>query len=384
MNRLAALLLLAPLAAPAATTTEVVASGFDRPVFVDTPRHISDRLWVVEQAGKIWIIDRRSGERLSKKPFLDITKNVSREGNEEGLLGLAFDPEFEKNGRFYLNYTDKKHVTRIERYTAKGPDFSTADRDSAELLLSFDQPYKNHNGGWIGFGPDGLLYIGTGDGGAANDPQQHGQDLSSLLGKMLRIDVRGDSSYKIPADNPFPDGKKGRPEIWAFGLRNPWRNSFDRDTGDLWIGDVGQNKWEEINFVPAGKGSGANFGWRMREGTNETPTVGGEAPDKNYIPPVYVYDHGAGPKEGLSVTGGYVYRGPVKELQGRYVFGDYQNQRVWSFVLDGVKATDFQDHTDAWKADSHSLGLLASFGEDNDGHLYLTTFTGEVRRVVER
>ncbi|GAA5482810.1 PQQ-dependent sugar dehydrogenase [Haloferula sargassicola] len=376
-----ALLLAAPLFAEPTTVT--FASGFDRPVWVGAPPQDREHLWVVEQAGKIWKLDAKTGKRADE-PFLDIVSRVSRAGNEEGLLGLAFPPDFAESGRFYINYTNKDHVSHIERGFAVGPDFEKADDSKAEKLFEYKQPWQNHNGGWLAFGPDGYLYVGTGDGGAGNDPHGNGQKLDTLLGKLLRADVSPDHGIEIPDDNPFV-GQEGAQElIWAYGLRNPWRCSFDRKTGDLWIGDVGQNKWEEIDFVPKGEGAGANFGWRLREGTHRTPDVGGNKPKEHYIEPVYDYDHGSGPKDGLSVTGGYVYRGKIKGIQGRYIFADYQNRRLWSFVLKGGKVTDFQDHTDSWKPEGGQIGLVSSFGEDPDGELYLTCLEGTVLKVVDQ
>lgn len=363
---------------------EIVATGFDRPVWIGAPSHVEDQLWVIEQAGKIWIIDSKTGERRAQ-PFLDISSMVSRKDNEEGLLGLAFAPDFEKTGRFYLNYTDKERHTRIVRLTANGPDHGSADPATMEVLLSYKQDFGNHNGGWVGFGPDGMLYIGNGDGGAANDPNQRAQDLNTYLGKFLRIDVSPENGYVVPEDNPFVGKEGAKPEIWAYGVRNPWRNSFDRETGDFWIADVGQNRWEEIDFLPKGEGAGANFGWRLREGDKETPQegVGGRKP-KGAIDPVHVYDHGSGPDQGLSVTGGYVYRGPVKELQGRYIFGDYNNKRVWSFELKNGKAGRVKDHTDDFQPDGGSLGMVASFGEDPRGNVYIVDHGGPILRIVDK
>lgn len=385
MKQPARLALLLPALASADPGTVVLSDGFTRPVALEAPAGIDDRLWVVEQGGAIWIIDRESGERLSSEPFLDLRGRVRRQDNEEGLLGLAFAPDFAQSGRFYLNYTDPDQLSRVVRLTATGPDFRHADPAAAETLLDYRQPYGNHNGGWLGFGPDGLLYIGTGDGGAANDPQDRAQDLGTLLGKMLRIDVSGENGYRVPDDNPFRDRDGARPEIWALGLRNPWRCSFDRETREFWIADVGQNRWEEINVLPAGEGAGANFGWRLREGDRRTPQVGGAVPE-HHVEPVYTYDHGNGPRDGLSVTGGYVYRGPVEELRGRYLFADYQNQRVWSFVLDDNKVRDFQDHSDSFKPEGMPagapIGLITSFGQDNQGDVYLLTFDGRVLRIT--
>lgn len=376
------MLLAAPVSSYGKLGVEKVAAGFERPVWAGMPAGSEGKLWVIEQAGKVWIVDLASGKRANE-PFLDITKDVSREGNEEGLLGLAFAPDFAKTGRFYVNFTDRAKSTRIVRFTSA--DRQTTDPSSAEVLLRFDQPYRNHNGGWIAFGPDGMLYIGNGDGGAANDPKQNGQNLDTLLGKILRIDVSPKTGYTVPSDNPFLRRKNAKPEIWAYGVRNPWRCSFDRQTGDFWMGDVGQNHWEEVNFVPRGKAAGANFGWRLREGDVETPAkdVGGKEP-AGAIKPVHVYKHGSGPGEGVSVTGGFVYRGPVKELQGRYVFADYQNPRIWSFRLSRGKAEDFKDHTSQLQPDGGRITLIASFAEDHQGNLFIVDHTGPVYQIVDK
>jgi glucose/arabinose dehydrogenase len=361
---------------------EKVASSFERPVWAGMPALSTGKLWVMEQAGQIWIVDLKTGERAAK-PFLDIHSDVSRKGNEEGLLGLAFAPDFQKSGRFYVNFTDTKGFTRIVRFTS--PDRLTTDPSTAEVILKIKQPYSNHNGGWISFGPDGMLYIGNGDGGSGNDPEGNGQALNTLLGKILRLDVSAKTSYRVPPDNPFLNRDDAKPEIWAFGVRNPWRCSFDRETGDFWMGDVGQNHWEEINFMPRGKGAGANYGWRLREGSSETPAknVGGKAP-LGAVVPVYVYNHGGGPKDGVSVTGGYVYRGPIKELQGRYIFADYQNPRIWSFRMNQGKADDFQDHTDELQSKDGKIMLISSFAEDHDGGLFIVSHIGSIYRIVDR
>jgi len=371
-------------AAHAKPGTTVAAEGFERPIALAAPPGIDDRLWIVEQGGAVWIIDRESGERLSDKPFIDLRGIASRDANEEGLLGFAFAPDFKTSRRFYINYSDKDLANHVVRLTAEGPDYSRADFSKGERILTYKQPFNNHNGGWIDFGPDGFLYIGTGDGGKRNDPKLNGQDLSTLLGKILRIDVSPARGYSIPPDNPFLGTPDARPEIWAYGLRNPWRCSFDRKTGDFWIADVGQDKWEEINWLPADHPGGANFGWHFREGDQPTPEVGGERPEDN-VEPVYVYDHGNEPDQGLSVTGGYVYRGPVEEYRGRYFFADYQMQRVWSFVLADGEASDFRDHSDEFKPADHPagapIGLVMSFGEDNLGNVYILTFDGRILRL---
>jgi glucose/arabinose dehydrogenase len=357
-----------------------VAAGFDRPVWAGMPAGSQGKLWVMEQAGKVWIVDLTTGKR-GEEPFLDIVKDVSRKGNEEGLLGLAFAPDFLQSGRFYVNFTDKEHFTRIVRFTSENR--TSTDPATAEVLIKFKQPYQNHNGGCVCFGPDGMLYIGNGDGGAANDPQKYGQALDTLLGKILRIDVSPKTGYRVPSDNPFVRRKNAMPEIWAYGVRNPWRFSFDRTTGDFWMGDVGQNHWEEIDYMPRGKAAGANFGWRLREGMVETPAknVGGNAPGA--IDPVYVYKHGGGSTEGMSVTGGYLYRGPIKELQGRYVFADFQNPRIWSFKMTGGKADDFKDHTADLQPENSRITLIPSFAEDQDGNLFIVDLTGPIYRIVE-
>jgi glucose/arabinose dehydrogenase len=374
-------LLLAPLMS-AGVRSELLIKGLERPVWAGAPASAKDKLWVMEQAGRVWIIDLKTGRR-SKKPFLEITGSVTRKSNEKGLLGLAFAPDFAKSGRYYVNYNDKGGDTRIVRFVSK--DGAMTDASQGETILKIKQPFANHNGGWLDFGPDGFLYIATGDGGAANDPKNLAQDLSSHLGKILRLDVSGPKGYKVPADNAFAGKKGALPEIHAIGLRNPWRCSFDRMTGDFWIGDVGQNHWEEINYVEKGKYGGLNFGWRLREGGIKTPFngVGGEKPEANHDP-IYVYKHGSGPREGLSVTGGFVYRGAkLSDLKGRYIFADYQNPRIWSFNPKDGKATDFTDHTSALQPKGGRINLISSFGEDADGELYLTDLSGAVYRIVD-
>jgi len=366
----------------AGIASELLIKGLERPVWVGAPPSAKGKIWVMEQAGTIWIVDLNSGKR-STKPFLEITDRVTRKSNEQGLLGLAFAPDFEKSGKFYVNYNEKGGDTRIVRFVTRNG--ATTDASKGETVYKFKQPFGNHNGGWLDFGPDGYLYIATGDGGAANDPKNLAQDLTSPLGKLLRLDVSGSKGYQVPADNAF-NGKKGAlPEIHAIGLRNPWRCSFDRETGDFWIGDVGQNHWEEINFIENGKFGGLNFGWRLREGEIKTPfkSIGGDRPDANHEP-IYVYKHGSGPSEGLSVTGGFVYRGAkIAGLKGRYVFADYQNPRIWSFVQKNGKATDFTDHTSELQPKGGRINLISSFGEDADGELYLADHSGTVYRIVE-
>lgn len=363
---------------------KAIAKDFERPVWAGVPKGVHGKIWVMEQAGRVWIVDQETGAR-EKEAFLDIHEDVRRKGNEEGLLGLAFAADFMKSGRYYVNYTDNtpEKQTRIVRFTSQ--DRKTTRPDSAEVLLKYPSEADNHNGGWLGFGPDDMLYIANGDGGSANDPHKHGQALDTYLGKILRIDVSPQMGYKVPADNPFLADKTAKPEIWAYGLRNPWRCSFDRATGDFWIGDVGQNKWEEVDHMPHGKAAGANYGWSLREGDKETPQKGTGGPSPtNAVEPVYTYDHGGKENQGFSVTGGYLYRGAIKELQGRYVFGDYQNPRIWSFVMKNGKASDFKDHTKSLQPEGGRINLIASFAEDNEGELYLVDHTGTIYKIVGR
>lgn len=347
----------------------MVAGGFDKPLWVGAPKGAKKHLAVAEQTGKIWLVDRATGKRL-EPAFLDLATSALRKNNEQGLLGVAFPPDFFESGRFYVNYTDSKGDTRICRFKTMADNRLLADRESEEQLLFVDQPFGNHNGGWLEIGPDGMLYIGLGDGGAADDPHGNGQNLNTHLGKILRIDVSPPKGYKVPADNPFVGKPGAKPEIWLWGLRNPWRCSFDRATGDLWIGDVGQNKIEEVNFVPAKQGAGWNFGWRPREGSIATPSgnVGGAKP-AGAVDPIFEYKHDSGPEGGFSVTGGHVYRGPITSIQGRYIVADYQLQRLWSFKQVAGKKVDQQN----W---SHLLTgpgikMISSFGEDAEGNLYL-------------
>ncbi len=372
-----------PIAALGGIGTELVYKGLERPVWAGAPDGVTDKLWIMEQAGSVWIIDLKTGEK-SDEPFLKLNDKVDRKDNEEGMLGLAFAPDFEKTGRYYINYTSKDSHSNVVRFVAK--DGMTTDPESGEVILRYEQDFGNHNGGWLDFGPDGMLWIATGDGGSANDPKARAQDVTKLLGKVLRLDVSGAKGYKSPKDNGFADVPDALPEIHAIGLRNPWRSSFDRETGDFWIGDVGQGKWEEIDFVEKGKTGGKNFGWRLREGLIKNPNgkVGGKEP-KDHVEPVYVYEHGSGSNQGLSVTGGFVYRGnDIPELSGRYVFADYQNPRIWSFELKGSKATGFKDHTDSLQPEGGRISLISSFGEGGDGELYITDLSGPVYKIVRK
>ncbi|MGB2185586.1 MAG: PQQ-dependent sugar dehydrogenase [Akkermansiaceae bacterium] len=375
-------LTLMPMTIHGKVGTRLIASGFKQPVWVSCPDGERDALWVVEKDGRIVILNRKTG---AKSDFLDIRHLIKIRMNEQGLLGLAFSHDYNESGRFYVYYTNKLGDTEICRFTASGDHKQHADPSTRELLLKIKQSARNHNGGWIDFGPDGFLYIATGDGGSANDPLNHGQDLSTHLGKILRIDVSAEKGYKIPADNPFLSQPSAMPEIYAYGLRNPWRCSWDRATRDFYIADVGQNHWEEINFLAAGQGKGANFGWRLREGMVATPknNVGGPPP-ANAIDPIYVYKHGREADEGLSVTGGYVYRGPIESLHGKYFFADYANPRIWSIEVKNGKAVNFQDWTEQLKPRQGNLNLIASFGEDSDGNLFIVSHSGDIHQVVEQ
>ncbi len=349
-----------------------VVAGLDAPLLVTNAGDGSRRLFVVEQAGRIRIV--RSGE-LVARPFLDISGRISA-GGERGLLGLAFHPAYETNRRFYVDYTDSRGNTVIAEFSASAGEPDTADPSSERVLLRIAQPYANHNGGALAFGPDGFLYIATGDGGSGGDPGNRAQSLATRLGKLLRVDVNtrgGTLRYGIPPTNPFV-GRYGLDEIWAYGLRNPWRFSFDRSTGDLWIGDVGQARWEEIDRATraSGGGRGRNFGWRVLEGRAcYSPPSGCSAAGKTS--PIAVYSHSLG----CSVTGGFVYRGsayPV--LRGGYLFGDYCSGRIWSLTAAGPSPQTPR----LLLASGRSI---ASFGEDESGEIYVADIgRGEVLRVV--
>ena len=384
--------------------SELFATGFSAPVFVTSPPGDTNRLFVVEQGGRIKIVDRSTGD-VNSTPFLNVSGQL-RTGGERGLLGLAFHPDYADNGLFYLNmsvnsFAGGDHATNIREYRVSAGNPDVADANSGSTILRFTQPFGNHNGGWIDFGPnDGLLYIATGDGGSGNDPQNNAKDITNkLLGKMLRIDVNGDDfpgdsnrDYAIPQSNPFV-GVAGDDEIWAYGLRNPWRNSFDRATGDLIIGDVGQNAREEIDFQRADSAGGENYGWRLREGTIATPGVGGNPP-QGAVEPVYDYGHGGGTFEGHSVTGGYVYRGPIASLRGQYFFGDYSNNKIWSIeidrnsgeLVDGSRV----DRTEQFGFEGRDIPHISSFGEDDRGNLYIVSHldasfrpnSGSIYRIV--
>ena len=335
----------------------LIANGLNRPVDLQSSFDGSSRLFIIEKYGVIRIY---VNGQLLNQPFLNINDRVNDDSNEMGLLGLAFHPNYEENGYFYVNYTGDGGDTRISRFQANG---NSADPNNEQVLLIIKQPYPNHNGGAVTFGPDGYLYLGLGDGGLAGDPHKNGQNTSSLLGKILRIDVNTGDPYSIPSDNPFGN------EVWAYGLRNPWRISFDSATGDLWIGDVGQGDWEEIDYLPAGSPGGANFGWSIMEGTHDYN--GNPQPD--LLLPVAEYSHGEG---GCSVTGGYVYRGTMPEWNGVYLYGDYCTGYVWGVILSNG----------GWQAQRlFEAGLqITSFGQDESGEVYLTSDGGEIYKLVQK
>jgi glucose/arabinose dehydrogenase len=362
----------APVPTGAAESVWRPASGIALVPFVqglDQPLHLASvpgdpRLFVVEQAGRIRII--RDG-RLVARPFLDIRDRV-RSGGEQGLLSVAFHPRFAKNGWLYVDYTDRNGDTRIERYRT-GPDPDAADPASAHLVLHIEQPYANHNGGLIAFGPDRMLWIGMGDGGSGGDPHGHAQDRQSLLGKMLRIDVDRGTPYAIPRDNPFVRGG-GRPEVWALGLRNPWRWAFDPPARLLYIADVGQDAWEEIDVVPQRAG-GLDLGWNRFEGMH--PYRGTAADRAGRVLPVAEYSH----RDGCSITGGVVYRGAaIPRLRGHYVFADFCSGWIRSIRIDRGRVVERRE----WLRTG--ANSIASFGTDAAGELYAVSLAGAVLRVV--
>ena len=339
-------------------------SGLDSPVFLTHAGDGGGLLYVVEQPGRIKTFDRSGNSRGT---FLDIAGRVDY-GGERGLLGLAFHPGFESNGRFFVHYSREGENVVSEFRRASG---TKADSDSEKILLRMDDPFSNHNGGWLEFGRDGFLYIATGDGGSGGDPLRNGQSLRTLLGKILRIDIDEGSPYGIPPDNPFVNRSGARKEIWAYGLRNPWRNSFDRTTGDLWIGDVGQSGLEEIDVRASGKG-GANFGWNVMEGSRCFNSSSCDRSD--LVLPISEYPT----QDGCAVTGGYVYRGSAfPKLVGAYFYADYCNGRI--FALDAAKG--LQRETGERRLLDTELSI-SSFGEDETGDLYVIGHGGTVHRLL--
>jgi glucose/arabinose dehydrogenase len=380
---LLALALAAALPLSAATAADPDTSGaargvrllnvgrFSEPVYVTAPPADRNRLFVVEKAGRIRVIRRG---RVLSRPFLDLRRRVGSSGHEQGLFSVAFEPDYASSLRFYVYFTDNRGDVKVEEFRRSRGNADRADRRTRRTLVR--QPhhrFRNHNGGQLQFGPDGLLYAGLGDGGGAGDPLRSGQDLGTLLGKIIRIDPRrgGGRPYRIPGGNPFRRRRGARGEIYAYGLRNPWRFSFDRSTGDLAIGDVGQDRVEEIDFEPRGAGRGANFGWSKFEGRRRFR--GGRAP--GHVPPVIQRSHSSG---NCSITGGYVVRDrALTALFGRYVYGDYCTGGLRSAVLQRQVARG-----------DRSVGLrvpsLSSFGEDALGRVYAASLGGRVYRLAPR
>lgn len=363
-----------------------VGAGFDQPLYVAAVPGDAGRLFVVERSGRIRLLTPATGS-IAATPFLDVAASISTDG-ERGLLGFAPSPDFTTSGIFYVYLTAPGGDIELRRYRTTAGNRDAADPASADVLLRIAHPLSNHNGGWIDFGPDGLLYLAVGDGGGGGDPDDNGQNRNSLLGKILRIDVARDAfpadpdrDYAIPAGNPFA-AVGGAPEIWAYGLRNPFRNGFDRTTGNLFIADVGQNAVEEVNLMRPGDG-GANFGWRVREGTR--PFQG--TTTETLVDPVLEYLHGSGPRQGRSVTGGHVYRGPVEALSGHYFFADFVTGNIWSLPLSKlsvgstVPSDQFIIRTTSFAPDHGAIVNPASFGLDAAGNLYIVDFDGEIFRL---
>jgi Ca2+-binding RTX toxin-like protein len=365
----------------------LVSNGFSRPIFATSAPGDANSLYVVEaHTGQIRILNPSTGV-INPTPFLDMSDAEMSRGGEEGLLGLAFHPDYATNGRFFVFITNADGDLEIRSYLRSTGNPDQADPGSGDVILTIPHPGEsNHNGGWMGFGPDGYLYISVGDGGGSGDPRNNAQNLNSLLGKMLRIDVDGDDfvgdpdrDYRIPANNPFA-GIAGADEIWALGLRNAWRPSFDRLTGDLYIADVGQGNREEVNFQSSASAGGVNYGWKIREGlagydgsaTPGTPVL---------TDPVADYGHVSAPNGGFSITGGYVYRGTSPGLQGHYFFADFVTDQLWSIkVVNGV-VTEFVNRTAQLAVSGGTVDNISSFAEDGNGNLFIIGLDGEVFRI---
>ncbi len=358
------------------------ATSFNAPVDIVNAGDGTDRLFIVEQAGIIEILDANGTQFPT--PFLNISSDVST-GGERGLLGMVFHPNYATNGFFFVNYTNNSGDTRISRFSVSTSSPHKADPASEKILMTISQPFSNHNAGDLAFGPDGYLYIGTGDGGSGGDPQCYAQTNDELLGKMLRVDVDQNVNtapyYGIPPSNPFIGNTDYVDEIWATGLRNPWRYSFDRVTGDLWIADVGQNNWEEVNKQDASSTGGEDYGWKVMEGNNcfdfdpidtDCPSGTPSCFDASYTGPVFEYAHNV-TNGGESITGGFVYRGcAFPELEGYYIFADFSSDNVWAIDGNGNNYI------------FNNLGSsISTFGEDEDGEMYAASYGGTIYRVTE-
>ena len=361
----------------------------DKPIYVTSVLLDTEVIFVVEQDGIIRLI---KNSKLDKEPFLDITDRVLSPfypGDERGLLGFALDPNFKENGFFYVNYVNQENFSIISRFSSNN---LKADNKSENHIIAVEQPYSNHNGGHLAFGKDNYLYISLGDGGSAGDPEKRAQNLNSLLGKILRIKV-DETPYVIPSDNPFYDMDNVKKEIWHYGLRNVWRFSFDKIMGNMYMGDVGQNNWEEVNFQLSNQ-KGINYGWNIMEGRhcfNEENLCD----STQYELPIYEYPNNANyiktligfnqpNTDGCSITGGYVYRGEnIPELYGKYIFGDYCTGKVWSFKKNGNRIEDFKDHTfDILSSMNEKSFYLSSFGEGHDGELFLIDYNGSLYKML--
>ena len=368
-----------------------ISDGYDKPVYATSKNLESEFIFIVEQDGRIQLLKNK---KKLNDPFLDISDRVHQTfypGDERGLLGLTFHPNFKENGFFYVNYVDQDGYTIISRFYSNG---LVVSKESEFILLKLLQPYSNHNGGHIEFGPDGYLYISIGDGGSAGDPENRAQRLDNLFGKILRIDINNGIPYSIPKDNPFIDNPNAKSEIWSYGFRNVWRFSFDKLNGNLFLGDVGQNKFEEIDFEPYDSNGGLNYGWKIKEGFHcfESETCN----RNNLIDPIYEYPNNANylktlvglrqkNTNGCSVTGGYVYRGNnIEKLYGKYIFGDYCTGKIWSFNYNDRKVLDFTNHTTSIMAsiDKNSF-YLSSFGEQESGELFLIDYNGIIYQLVD-
>lgn len=371
-----------------------ISDGFTKPVYICQAPGDNERLFVLEQKGVIKIIKNGKNVRKLFADLRDRVHNPLMPGDERGLLGLAFHPNYQSNGFVFLNYIDKDDYTIVSRFNVSiNPNL--LDTASEKILIRLKQPFSNHNGGHMVFGPDGYLYISLGDGGKWGDPFNHAQQLDNLFGKILRIDVDNGKPYSIPNDNPFVNEENAKGEIWLYGLRNVWRFSFDRETGDVYLGDVGQDMWEEIDFIPAEEAGGQNFGWRIMEGNHcynpkENCDTTGVLPifeypnDANYMKVLTGFDE---PNvDGCSVTGGYVYRGKnIPEFYGTYFFADYCSGNIWTFKEVNGKVTHFQNRTDEINLGGGTFtNYISSFGEDNDGELYIVDYNGAVYKIIKK
>lgn len=358
-----------------AIKTQLVANGLSHPLFVVAPRGDVSRIFIVEKTGRVRIVKWGT---LLPTPFLDLSAKVST-GSEQGLLGLAFHPGYASNGRFFVDYTDPAGNTVVSQFRVSATA-DVADALSESVILQVTQPYANHNGGDVVFGPDGYLYIGMGDGGSVGDPQGNGQNGNVLLGKLLRIDVDSAAPYAIPASNPFVGVANFRGEIWALGLRNPWRYSFDRQSGDLYIGDVGQDRYEEVDYQPYPNAGGQNYGWNIVEGNGHCYKPAAGCDQTGLTLPVLDYDH----SQGCAITGGYVYRGcALPDLRGTYFYADFCSAFIRTFQIVSGVPTNLKDRTvDLAPGGGLSIRSIASFGEDARGELYICDLAGEVYKII--